>query len=246
MRVKAKIRLTFLMALIIALANQSCLPADPPLIRAVKQGDIEKVIRALETVSVNTKPDGNTPLLMVAVQNRKEDIARLLIQKGADVNVTNNGGETPLINAAHRGLYPIVEMLLDAGANVNQASNGGYTPLMASCGRGHSEVAKLLLANGANTEAHTTNNATALIDAVTANLETVTVLLDAHANVNVQCKDGTTALMIAINHDAHKIADALIRAGADLKLQDNKGRTAYDYASHNRQMEELLSRTRQK
>ena len=235
------------MALIIALANQSCLPADPPLIRAVKQGDIEKVAQAIETAPVDARPDGNMTLLMVAVQFGREDITRLLIQKGADVNAIDKLGSTSLIEAAHRGgNYPIVKMLLDAGADVNQASNGGFTPLMAACGRGHSEVAKLLLANGANTEAHSTNNATALIDAVTANLETVTVLLDAHANVNVQCKDGTTALMIAINHNAYKIADALIRAGADLKLQDNKGRTAYDYASHNRRMEELLSRTRQK
>ncbi len=246
MDVKVKIRLTFLMMLIVPVINQSCFPADPPLVRAVKQGDVEEVAQAIETVPVDTKPDGNMTLLMVAARYGKEDIARLLIQKGADVNAVDKAGSTSLIKAALRGSRPIVEMLIDAGADVNKGSSGGFTPLMAACGKGYSEVAKLLLERGANVDARTDTNSTALTDAVTANLETVTVLLDAHANVNVQSKDGTTALMIAINHNAHKIAEALIRAGADLKLQDNKGRTAYDYASYNRRMEELLSRTGQK
>ena len=57
--------------------------------------------------------DGNAPLLAAAGENCVETVA-LLLDRGADVNVTNSDGWTPLIKAASANLPDVVRVLLDA------------------------------------------------------------------------------------------------------------------------------------
>jgi ankyrin repeat protein len=59
--------------------------------------------------------DGNTPLIY-AVVNRRADNVELLLDRGADPNLANNGGGTPLAYAAESNQKEIEQMLLDAGA----------------------------------------------------------------------------------------------------------------------------------
>ncbi len=71
---------------------------------------------------------------------------RRLIEAGADVNVINKKGVTPLFQASVEGHYEIVKLLLDAKADVNKArTTNGITPLFWASGEGHYEVVKLLL-----------------------------------------------------------------------------------------------------
>jgi ankyrin repeat protein len=50
---------------------------------------------------------------------------------GADVNLGDEEGCTPLFIAAQKGHLAVLRCLLDElGADVNQASNRGFTPLM--------------------------------------------------------------------------------------------------------------------
>ena len=59
--------------------------------------------------------DGNTPLIF-AIVNGKEKNVSLLLDLGADPNLTNFGGGTPLAYALENGQGVITEMLLEAGA----------------------------------------------------------------------------------------------------------------------------------
>ena len=68
---------------------------------------------------------GGTPLHVAAMEGYNE-IAELLIAKGADVNAWDGNGKTSLHLAATK---EIVELLIDKGANVNAQRDNGDTPL---------------------------------------------------------------------------------------------------------------------
>ena len=55
--------------------------------------------------------------LHLAARYGKKDVAELLIDKGADINLNNGWGGTPLSWAKHKGRKGIVELLRKHGAN---------------------------------------------------------------------------------------------------------------------------------
>ena len=73
-------------------------------------------------------------------------IARLLIERGARINVNSVGhNHTPLDLAARAGDLEMVELLVDNGANVNN-----YKPLHLASKNGHLEIVTYLVEHGAN------------------------------------------------------------------------------------------------
>lgn len=90
-------------------------------------------------------------------------IAKLLIDKGANVNATGDigyfVGSTPLHGAAHSGHVEMIKLLLDQGAKVNASSPRGsfvgYTALHAAAEAGQEEAVRLLLERKADINALT-------------------------------------------------------------------------------------------
>jgi ankyrin repeat protein len=75
-------------------------------------------------------------------------VVQALLDKGAEVNAKDKGGDTALMEAAFKGHLPVLQALLDKGAEVNAKTKGGVTALdLAS--KGHTEVANLLRRAGA-------------------------------------------------------------------------------------------------
>ena len=71
-------------------------------------------------------------------------VMRLLLDRQANANLADSGGNTPLIHAAMRGRTDAVRLLLAHGSKVNAASSHGWTPLMAAAWEGHTSIVKLL------------------------------------------------------------------------------------------------------
>ncbi len=89
-----------------------------------------------------------TPLHL-AVREGSVEIARMLIDAGADLDVQDTwGSKTPLHEAAHNGRVKIAHMLIDAGANVNVQDGDGETPLHWAAGNGRVEIARMLIDAG--------------------------------------------------------------------------------------------------
>ncbi|KAK8052649.1 Ankyrin repeat domain-containing protein 50 [Apiospora saccharicola] len=78
------------------------------------------------------------------------DVARLLIERGADVNAADKDRRTPLTWALDRGYVNIARLLIERGADVDVASKDGWTPLTRALNKGYVDIAKLLIEQGAD------------------------------------------------------------------------------------------------
>jgi uncharacterized protein len=79
-----------------------------------------------------------------AVAHRHLALAELLLEAGADVNAREQGGYTPLHEAADNGQFEMVKLLLAHGADVTCASQDGKTALDLAEARGERNIAALL------------------------------------------------------------------------------------------------------
>ncbi len=88
-----------------------------------------------------------------AVAHRQADaalaMAKSLLSHGADVRVAQEGGWTPLHQAAAHCPIQMIELLLSHGAEVNAVSEDGRTPLRMAAENKHEEIAALLRQSGA-------------------------------------------------------------------------------------------------
>jgi ankyrin repeat protein len=96
--------------------------------------------------------------LIGAARSGRGDIAKLLLEQGADPNGIVEGDGSPLISAAARGRVDMVQMLIDRGADVNLAVQGDENPLMNAAEGGHLAVVQLLVSKGADIHARILND----------------------------------------------------------------------------------------
>ena len=76
-------------------------------------------------------------------------MTKLLLKSGASVNIQDEAGYTPLINAVRARNSADVKLLLEAGANPNAQDRWGETPLRIAIRDGSSEIVELLQRAGA-------------------------------------------------------------------------------------------------
>ena len=85
--------------------------------------------------------DGQTPLHF-AVQNGQEAVARLLIERGADVAATNQYGQV-LLRFTALSVHETAQLLIEKRTEVSAANQGGLTPLVSAASKGHEMVRQL-------------------------------------------------------------------------------------------------------
>jgi ankyrin repeat protein len=108
-----------------------------------------------------------SPLHHAARRNQQE-VARLLIKHGADVNCRDDFGNSPLYEAVRHGHHQMVRLLVNNGANINQGDKHGETVLhyAAAPAEEDLEMLELLLKLGANPNATANGGSTPLRRAV--------------------------------------------------------------------------------
>lgn len=82
-------------------------------------------------------------------KDRQIEIIEFLIQNGADVNLANKAGYTPLIVASYYNCFEFVKVLIANGADVNLMNNDGETALMTARKSGYTKIVNLLKTHGA-------------------------------------------------------------------------------------------------
>jgi hypothetical protein len=126
--------------------------SSTPLMAAVAGGHAEVVkflISRKAKVDLAEPCGGLTALHCVSGQENVPMI-ELLMSKGAQHDLWNKVGGTPLHLAALRGHKEAVACLLDHGADINAASTKCNTPLNMAANKGHLEIVKLLVLKGAD------------------------------------------------------------------------------------------------
>lgn len=148
------------------------------------------------------------------------DTARLLLDRGADIEARTRTGMTPLHCASAAGRESLVEFLLDVGAAIEAADHTQRTPLCAAIESGRTEVCRLLLDRGASVAVQDSTKRTPLhYAAALAEPEIAEMLLSLGCDPNAAGLLGRTPLHDACANGAVQTAQVLLAHGAGIEAQ---------------------------
>jgi|GEM_PF-2681059 len=195
---------------------------NPLIMKAAATGHIVAMRILPDDIDVDIADEGGYTPLMIAIKNKKLEIMKFLLEKGANFNRCNKRGRTPLMIAARFGTEEAVLELLKAGASdcVNDKDNEDSTALIEAAASGYKEAVAALLNVGASNCVNDQDNddQTALMKAAEAgHKEVVEELLAVGARVDMEDNDKETALIKAIKSGKNEIVSLLLKAGADLE-----------------------------
>lgn len=141
----------------------------------------------------------------LAAQAGQLDVVRLLVETGARVDEPDGIGRTPLIACAEGNHVELFDFLVACGASIDRAGGEGMTPLMACAVSSSGDVAERLIALGADVNGQRDCGA-ALHDAVFS-----------------ACKNFDEP-------DDNVFIAMLLKAGADINIEDSSGQSPLDLA----------------
>jgi hypothetical protein len=144
-----------------------------------------KRLLSIRNINVNVKEDeyGSTPLHSAA-WNGHIEIARLLLQNGAEVDAKSNYGNTPLHDAAFQGHIDILHLLVENGADLEAQDDHGERALHKAAYSGHLPfIQELISRYHVDINASDNNGRTALRLARARNHSTVITFLQSYGGI---------------------------------------------------------------
>lgn len=216
------------------------------LFEAIKNEDLAGVTKLLDGNAqlANAVNDQGTAAHTFAIYNRKTEIAQLLEQRGARIDIfaasmagraelvrtmlndnkalaklVSHDGWTPLHLAAFFGHKDAVAALLDAGASVTERSKNAMAnmPLHAGAAGRNLELVKLLLEHGAPVRAKQHGGWTPLHAAAqNGDVAMTTLFLEHGADVNERADNQQLPMDLALAKGSQEIVNLLEQHGAKL------------------------------
>jgi len=186
-----------------------------------------------------SKKDGNTQLMHVYIDENlksyrhyvKETIVKML-DNGANVNETNNNGDTPLMLAIMNNNLELPEILFKNGAAYNSKNKKGKNVLMYACEYGNAFVVEKVIGiyNTFGLNYTDSDGNTALMFAIENNKHIDIMLNDRRLEKKeegvVDLNSYQVDIVIDLKKNYDSITSLLIKNGADLNKTNNKGNTA--------------------
>lgn len=243
-----------------------------PLSIAVKAKDKERVRVLLENGAGVNIPNqkGETALFWVGRKwdnmrhppikisdDSDVEIARTLLEFGANIHHTDTNLSTALFSIVELGDIPTVKLLLEKGSSAAVRNRKGLTPLHVAAEEGWPEILELLLTHHANVNAMNYYRSTSLHRLTSISkkrirgsqdryLKAMAVLIKNGANLNMQDRIGQTPLMKSAYHGYWEFVTQLMASpGIDLAIKDRRNKTASELSKdHGSESKMLLDATR--
>ena len=195
-------------------------------------------LAALWVANVRAFGFAATSPLHVACQTGNEPSARLLIERGVNIDRADDGsGWSPLMVACYYGHTSMARLLLDHGANVNLADDRSWSPLMVAAHNGHG-VTQLLLERGADVSQANSNGASSLFVACKqGHAALARLLLDHGALVDQAASDGASPLFISSQFGQLQAAKLLLERGAAINQTTIGGANSFHVACQENQID---------
>ena len=222
-----------------------CVNNTQRLHSAIHEGNTAKILEYMQSgADVNGVDDRGRTALHMAVARRDFEMAKILLDSGAEIDARNADGFTPLISLMDNTFSfheKLTALLIERGANVNASvPDTGLTPLPAAVLRDKSESVKQLIAAGAELDVtlRPENYCPLHIAFRDDNASLAVLLLKSGAKSDMRSRNGETPLHMAA--DASKIfqmsffldgMEKLLESGADVNAVTNNGVTALHLAS---------------
>jgi len=171
---------------------------NTPLDLAIQRGHIEIVKLFLQDKA------GFSAAFSSAIQSGNNEVVKLIIGLGVDVNIKDEYGLTPLHYAVEAGHKEIVVMLLEHNASVDIQDNAGRTPMHYAAEANYWKK-----------------------DRRDLSVEMIRLLKNSGFNIDAQDNNGWTPLHYAAHNRKLYLIEDLLMMGADVDVVDIRGRTPF-------------------
>lgn len=203
----------------------------------------------LENENNKSKAQRNQDLLKYSFFGDKRRVKIALnYENGADINCCDKNNNNALILSVYSRAEEVVKYLANyhkdekgeviddiTPINLNAVNKDGISALHLATKLKNAKIIKILLDAGANPNVQGKYNQTPIFESVNENdIKGITLLNDYKANINHQNREGFTPLIVACQNKFRQEALlSLIKLGANIKLKDNKQKTALMHAANN-------------
>ncbi|KAF4962094.1 hypothetical protein FSARC_9828 [Fusarium sarcochroum] len=213
---------------------------DTALMRGIKCGFSEQFATLVIHMKARINAidnDGQSALHLSAASDVLEDeTLPTLINAGADINLVDYNGQTPLLVAIQHGRWSAAAKLVQSGADLEVRLPDGKTVLHLAITMRNQEFTQVLISRGANVDRKLREH-TPLTMAISSRCTPITAaLIDSGANPNLPSRNGNTPLLAAAATGHDETVRYLIAHGADPSAtQGQSGYSPMHMAAHKNQ-----------
>ncbi|WP_333023203.1 ankyrin repeat domain-containing protein [Wolbachia endosymbiont of Pentidionis agamae] len=181
-----------------------------------KNKGFKKVSKLVQKIGINTVNSINETPLLLALELGEIRLAKFLIKRGADVNITTSAGFKPIHVAAAKGYTGIMINLINHESDINACTNCGNNPLHYAAEFGHEDAVKILIKKMANVNAINCQGETPLSLAINNGHTSVIKLLVSYILKSEVPSKNTT------DHEEYKKNIRMIEQHLNLSSDDKK------------------------
>ena len=194
---------------------------------AIKRGQLSIVQLFVENYYIL---DSVGPLI-TAIDNKKNDIAKYLIEMGIPIENENDNTNTTLIKAIENEMSDVALLLIEKGANISAINWKNDSVLILAIEMCLSKVAIALINKGVDVNTVNLFGDTPLLKALEKKLIDVALLLiESGENVNEVNLYGIPVITICARNGYYEIIQKLIEHGVNANAKDENGQTALEIA----------------